>query len=67
MTPPGLFSSSSSSVCKLKQSLYGSLFLCKTPIGLVLLLVYVDDVVITGTNSNLIAPLLSRIFRLLFI
>jgi hypothetical protein len=71
MTPPlGLFSSSSSAVCKLNRSLYGlkqaprvwfenfkstlrrisfvqsqydsSLFLCKTPTGLVLLLVYVD-------------------------
>jgi hypothetical protein len=85
MTPPlGLFSSLSSVVCKLKQSLYGlkqaswawfekfrstllrlffvqsqydsSLFLCKTPTGLVLLLVYVDDIVI-GTDSNLIAHL----------
>jgi hypothetical protein len=85
MTLPGLFSSPSSSVCKLKRSLYGlkqahrawfekfrstllrfsfvqsqydsSLFLCKTPTGLVLLLVYVIDTVITGTDSSLIAHL----------
>ena len=84
-TPPGLFSSPTSIVCKLKRSLYGlkqaprawfeifkstllrfsfvqsqynsSLFLCKTPVGLVLLLVYVDDIVITGTDSSLIAHL----------
>jgi hypothetical protein len=83
--PPGLFSSPSSAVCKLKRSLYGlkqaprawfekfkstllrfsfvqsqydsSLFLCKTSTGLVLLLVYVDDIVITGTDSSLIAHL----------
>jgi hypothetical protein len=83
--PPGLFSSPSSAVCKLKRSLYGlkqaprawfekfrstllrfsfvqsqydsSLFLCKTPAGLVLLLVYVDDIVITGTDSSLIEHL----------
>jgi hypothetical protein len=83
--PPGLFSSLSSAVCKLKRSLYGlkqaprawfekfgstllrfsfvqsqydsSLFLYKAPVGLVLLLVYVDDIVITGTNSSLIAHL----------
>jgi len=83
--PPGLFSSPSSAVCKLKRSLYGlkqaprawfekfrftlirfsfiqsqydsSLFLCKTPTGLVLLLVYVDDIVITGTDSTLIGHL----------
>ena len=34
-----------------------SLFLFKTPTGLILLLVYVDDIVITGTNSSLIANL----------
>jgi hypothetical protein len=34
-----------------------SLFLCKTPIGLVLLLAYVDDIVIIDTDSNLIAHL----------
>jgi hypothetical protein len=82
MTPPlGLFSSPSSSVCKLKRFLYGlkqaprawfekfkstllrlsfvqsqydsSLFQCKTPAGIVLLLVYVDDIVITGTDATL--------------
>jgi hypothetical protein len=84
-SPPGLFSSLSSDVCKLKQSLYSlkqapqawfekfrstllhfsfvqsqydsSLFLCKTSTGLVLLLVYVDDIVITDTDSTLIAHL----------
>jgi hypothetical protein len=83
--PPGLFSSLSSAVCKLKRSLYGlkqalrawfekfrstllrlsfvqsqydsSLFQCKTPAGLVFLLVYVDDIVITGTDSILIGNL----------
>jgi len=83
--PPGLFSSPSSAVCKLKRSLYGlkqaprawfeifkstllrlsfvqsqydsSLFLCKTSTGLVILLVYVDDIVITGTDSTLIGHL----------
>jgi hypothetical protein len=40
------------------QSQYdSSLFLCKTPTRLILLLVYVDDIVITGTDSNLIAHL----------
>lgn len=79
------FSSPSSAVCKLKQSLYdlkqaprawfkkfrstllhlsfvqsqydSSLFLCKTPTSLVLLLVYVDDIVITGNDSTLIGHL----------
>jgi hypothetical protein len=83
--PPSLFSSPSSTVCKLKWSLYGlkqapqvwfkkfrstllrfsfvqsqydsSLFLCKTPTGLILLLVYVDDIVIIGTDFSLIAHL----------
>jgi len=73
--PPGLFSSPTSDVCKLKRSLYGlkqaprawfdkfwstllqfsfeqskydsSLFLRKTSTGCVLLLVYVDDIIIT--------------------
>jgi hypothetical protein len=37
------------------QSQYdSSLFPCKTPAGFVLLLVYVDDIVITGTDSSLI-------------
>ena len=41
-----------------KQSQYdSSLFLCKTATGIVLLLVYVDDIVITGTDSALIAQL----------
>jgi len=40
------------------QSQYdSSLFLCKTPTGLVILLVYVDDIVITGTDSTLIGQL----------
>lgn len=40
-----------------KQSQYdSSLFLCKTFTGIVILLVYVDDIVITGINSVLIAP-----------
>ena len=83
--PPGLSSTSSSDVCKLKRSLYGlkqaprpwfdkfrstllrfsfkqsqydsSLFLCKTSTGIVILLVYVDDIVITGTDSTLITRL----------
>jgi hypothetical protein len=83
--PPGLFSSSTSVVCKLKRSLYGlkqaprawfdkfhttllrfsfvqskydsSLFLCTTSTGFVLLLVCVDDIVITGTDSLLISNL----------
>ena len=83
--PPGLSSTSSSDVCKLKQSLYGlkqapqawfdkyrstllcfsfkqsqydtSLFLCKTATGIVIHLVYVDDIVITGTYSTLITRL----------
>lgn len=41
-----------------KQSQYdSSLFLCKTTIDIVLLLVYVDDIVIIGTYSALIARL----------
>ena len=83
--PPGLSSTSSSDVCKLKRSLYGlkqaprawfdkfqstlirfsfkqsqydsSLFLCKTTTSIVILLVYVDDIVITGTYSTLITRL----------
>jgi hypothetical protein len=40
------------------QSQYdSSLFQCKTPAGLILLLVYVDDIVITGTDSTLIGNL----------
>jgi hypothetical protein len=83
--PPGLFSSSTSVVCKLKRSFYGlkqasrawfdkfrttllpfsfvqnkydsSLFLCMTSTGFVLLLVYVDGIVITGTDFLLISNL----------
>ena len=41
-----------------KQSQYDSyLFLCKTSTGIVILLVYVDDIVITRTNSTLITRL----------
>ena len=41
-----------------KQSQYdSSLFLCKTATGIVILLVYVDDIVITGTDSTLITHL----------
>ena len=40
------------------QSQYdSSVFLCKTSAGLVLLLVYVDDIVIIGTDSSLIEHL----------
>ncbi|KAK9118393.1 hypothetical protein Scep_016486 [Stephania cephalantha] len=40
------------------QSQYdSSLFLCKTSKGIVLLLIYVDDIVITGTDSTLISQL----------
>lgn len=40
------------------QSQYdSSLFLCKTLNGIVLLLIYVDDIVITGTDSTLISKL----------
>ena len=41
-----------------KQSQYdSSLFLCKTATGIVILLVYVDDIAITGTDSTLITRL----------
>jgi hypothetical protein len=40
-----------------KSQYDSSLFLCKTPTGLVLLLVYVDDIVIIGTDSTLIGHL----------
>lgn len=41
-----------------KQSKYdSSLFLCKSAVGIVFLLVYVDDIVITGTDSDLITRL----------
>ena len=87
--PPGLSSTSSSNVCKLKRSLYGlkqaprawfdkfrttllhfyfkksqydsSLFLCKTATGIVILLVYVDDIIITRTDSTLITRLQQRL------
>jgi hypothetical protein len=40
------------------QSQYdSSLFLCKSPVGLALLLVYVDDIVITSIDSSLIVHL----------
>lgn len=83
--PPGLFSPSTSEVCKLKRSLYGlkqaprvwfekfhttmlqlhfiqsqynsSLFLRRTSTGIVVLLVYVDDIVITGADVSLINQL----------
>jgi len=83
--PPGLFSSPTSDVCKLKRSLYGlkqaprawfdkfrstllqfsfeqskydsSLFLRKTSASCVLLLVYVEYIIITGTDSSLITSL----------
>jgi transposase InsO family protein len=83
--PPGLFSSPTSHVCKLRRSLYGlkqaprawfdkfrttllqfsfkqskydtSLFLRKTDMGIVVLLVYVDDIVITGSDSDLLGQL----------
>ena len=45
-----------------KQSQYdSSLFLCKTATGIVILLVYVDDIVITGTDSTLITRLQQRL------
>lgn len=87
--PPGLFSTPSHDVCKLKRSLYGlkqaprawfekfrnpllsfsfvqsqydsSLFLCKTDKGIVLLLVYVDDIVITGSDTQLMSQLQERL------
>ena len=34
-----------------------SLFLCKSTMGIVVLLVYVDDIVITGSDSNLLGQL----------
>ena len=41
-----------------KQSQYdSSLFFCKTSNNIVLLLLYIDDIVITGTYSALIAQL----------
>ena len=41
-----------------KQSQYDlSLFICKTTSSIVILLVYVDDIVITRTNSTLIIRL----------
>ncbi|KAF5447355.1 hypothetical protein F2P56_032912 [Juglans regia] len=83
--PPGMFTTPSSKVCRLRQSLYGlkqtprawfdkfcstllafrftqsqfdsSLFLLKTSVEIVLLLVYVDDIVITGSNTELIKQL----------
>ncbi|XP_071905821.1 uncharacterized mitochondrial protein AtMg00810-like [Coffea arabica] len=89
--PPGLFSTPSGDVCKLKRSLYGlkqaprawfdkfrstllgfsfvqsqydsSLFLCKTSKGIVILLVYVDDIVITGTDYALISQLQDHLQR----
>ena len=86
MRPPaGLFSTPTSSVCKLRKSLYGlkqaprawyakfastlldfeflkskydaSLFMRHTARGDVFVLVYVDDIVITGTDDSLIAHL----------
>ncbi|XP_049393432.1 uncharacterized mitochondrial protein AtMg00810-like [Solanum stenotomum] len=50
--PPGLFSS------PISDSKYeSSLFLRKTSAGCVLLLVYVDDIIITGIDSSLITSL----------
>ena len=41
----------------LKSKYDASLFLCKTEIGIVILLVYVDDIIITSTDSVLISQL----------
>ncbi|XP_047259138.1 uncharacterized mitochondrial protein AtMg00810-like [Capsicum annuum] len=50
--PPGLFSLPTSD-----SNYDSSLFLRKTSTGCVLLLVYVDDIIITGTDSSLITSL----------
>ena len=46
-----------SSLIFLKSKYDASLFLCMTEMGIVILLVYVGDIIITGTNSILISQL----------
>jgi hypothetical protein len=62
--PAGLLPTPTFIVCKLRRSLNGlkqapcaSLFLRKTKIGIVILLVYVNDIIITGTDLVLISQL----------
>jgi len=83
--PPGMYTTASDEVCKLKRSLYGlkqaprawfekfrntlltfsftqsqydsSLFFYKTTTGMVFLLVYVDDIILTGNDIGLITKL----------
>jgi hypothetical protein len=83
--PPGMSTTASDEVCKLRRSLYGlkqaprawfekfrntlltfsftqsqydsSLFFYKTTTGMVFLLVYVDDIIITGNDIGLITKL----------
>ncbi|KAE8693482.1 S-adenosyl-L-methionine-dependent methyltransferases superfamily protein [Hibiscus syriacus] len=71
--PPGfvqLAEDGSVLVCKLQKALYGlhsSLFVCKRGTGDIYVLVYVDDIVITGHSSSEIQEvvrLLSEIFSL---
>lgn len=89
--PPGLFTSPTSNVCKLRRSLYGlkqaprawfdkfrttllqfsfnqskydtSMFLRKSDMGIVVLLVYVDDIVITGSDSALLEELKTHLSK----
>jgi hypothetical protein len=65
MRPPaGLLPTPTFVMCKwcrllydLKQAPHASLFLHKTKIGSVILLVYVNDIIITGTDLVLISQL----------
>ncbi|XP_022874314.1 uncharacterized protein LOC111393155 [Olea europaea var. sylvestris] len=52
--PSGMPTSSSSNVCRLRRSLYGLKQAPRSTTGIALLLVYVDDIIIIGTDCSLI-------------